>query len=117
VTAFCCTGLGLVNAALALRVRENAVTSNILFGLLLIFCGVNVPLSTLPQWMNTVSQGLPLTHGIEAARRLADGASFGSVSGLALTELLIGCAYAVCGYVLLRVLETESRRRGSLEVA
>jgi ABC-2 type transport system permease protein len=117
VTAFCCTGLGLVNAALALRVRENAVTSNILFGLLLIFCGVNVPLSTLPQWMNTVSQGLPLTHGIEAARRLADGASFGSVSGLALTELLIGCVYAVCGYVLLRVLETESRRRGSLEVA
>ena len=44
VTAFSCTGLGLCNAALGLRVRETAVTSNILFGLLLVFCGVNVPL-------------------------------------------------------------------------
>jgi len=117
VTAFSCTGLGLVNAALALRVRENAVTSNVLFGLLLVFCGVNVPLSTLPSWMNTIAQGLPLTHGIEAGRRLAGGASLHDVLGLVGAELLIGCVYAVVGYTLLRVVETESRRRGSLEVA
>ena len=38
-----------------------------------VFSGVNVPLSALPGWMSTIAQGLPLTHGIEAARRLADG--------------------------------------------
>ena len=42
VAAVSCTGLGLVNAALGLRVRETAVMSNVLFGVLLIFCGVNV---------------------------------------------------------------------------
>ena len=42
MAAFSCTGLGLVTAALAMRVRETAVLSNIFFGVLLIFCGVNV---------------------------------------------------------------------------
>jgi ABC-2 type transport system permease protein len=117
VSAFSCTGLGLVNAALGLRVRETAVLSNILFGVLLVFCGVNVPLSSLPTWMSTISQGLPLTHGIEAARHLAAGAAFHSVTGLVAAELLIGSLYAVAGYLLLRLMEVESRRRGSLEIA
>ena len=68
VAAFSCTGLGLINAALALRVRESAVLSNVLFGFLLIFTGANVPLSDLPDWMQTVSQWIPFTHAIEAAR-------------------------------------------------
>jgi ABC-2 type transport system permease protein len=117
VTAFSCTGLGLVNAAIALRARETAVASNVLFGLLLLFCGVNVPLSELPDWMSTIAQGLPLTHGIGAARRLADGATLGDVSGLMTAEALIGCAYAAAGYVLLRVLEGRSRRLATLEIA
>jgi ABC-2 type transport system permease protein len=67
--------------------------------------------------MSTISQGLPLTHGIEAARRLADGASIHGVGGLVAAELLIGCLYAIAGYLLLRLMEVESRRRGSLEIA
>ena len=60
VASFSCTGLGLVCAALALRVRETAVLANVIFGILLVFCGVNVPLETLPDWMqsdpNTASE-------------------------------------------------------------
>ena len=117
MTAFSCTGLGLCNAALGLRVRETAVTSNILFGFLLVFCGVNVPLSSLPAWMSTIAEGLPLTHGIAAARQLAGGAGLGKVAGLVGAELLIGCIYVVGGYALLRLMEIESRRRGTLEIA
>jgi ABC-2 type transport system permease protein len=115
VTATSCTGLGLVNGAIGLRVRESAVSSNILFGLLLVFCGVNVPLDQLPDWMQAISQVLPLTHGIEAARELADGASFGDVGGLVATEAAIGFVWAVIGCTLLRVLELEARRRATLE--
>jgi len=77
-----CTGLGLTNAALGLRVRETAVLSNVLFGVLLIFCGVNVSLDALPDWMAAVGSWLPLTHAIQAARELAAGGSLGSVAGL-----------------------------------
>jgi ABC-2 type transport system permease protein len=115
LAAFSCTGLGLLNAAVSLRVRENAVLSNVIFGFLLIFTGANVPLSELPDWMSTLSGGLPFTHAIKAARKLTDGASLGSVGGLLATELLIGLCYAAAGYGLLRIMERQSRRHASLE--
>jgi ABC-2 type transport system permease protein len=94
VSAVSCTGLGLINGALGLRVRETAVLANIIFGLLLIFSGANVPLDQLPGWMQAISQVIPLTHGIEAAREIADGASLGDVANLVWTELGIGACYA-----------------------
>ena len=117
ITAVSCTGLGLIGAAIGLRVRETAVLANIFFGVLLVFCGVNVALSDVPNWMATVGRGLPLTHGIQASRRLADGAGLDAVGGTVATEALIGLVYAVLGYLLLRAFEFESRRRATLETA
>ena len=117
VTAVSCTGLGLVNGAIGLRVRESAVSSNILFGVLLVVCGVNVPLDRLPGWLEAIGRGLPLTHGIQAARELTDGARLGDVWSLVATEAFIGVVWGVLGCVLLRVLEVESRRRATLETA
>ena len=117
VTAYSCTGLGLVNAALGLRVRETAVLGNVIFGLLMILCGVNVALDDLPGWMSSIGRALPLTHGIEAARRAADGETVGAVGGALATEALIGTAYAIAGYGLLLFFERESRRHATLERA
>jgi len=115
VCAFSCTGIGLLCASVGLRVRETATLNNIVFGLLLVFCGVNVALDELPSWMSTIAQGLPLTHGIEAARRLADGESFGGVQRLVGAEALVGVLWGICGYTLLRLMEWESRRSAALE--
>ena len=115
IAAFSCTGLGLVNAAASLRIRENAVLSNVIFGFLLIFTGANVPLDSLPDWMGTVAQGLPFTHAIKAAREVAAGASLGDVRGLLGAELLVGAIYGVAGYALLRWFEVLGRRYATLE--
>ena len=115
IAAFSCTGLGLVNAAASLRIRENAVLSNVIFGFLLIFTGANVPLDSLPNWMSTVAQGLPFTHAIKAARELAAGATLGDVRGLRGAELLVGAIYGVAGYALLRWCEVLGRRYATLE--
>lgn len=112
--AFSCTGLGLVNASIGLRIREIAVLSNILFGFLLVFCGVNVPLDVLPGWMSAVAKVLPLTHAIQAARRVVEGASLGDVSSLLAAEIVIGLAYAAAGVALLRFFERSSRRHATL---
>ena len=117
VAAFSCSGLGLINAAISLRVRENAVLSNVIFGFLLIFTGANVPLDELPNWMSTISNFLPLTHAIEAVRDLAAGDSFSSVLGLVGTELAIGLAYLFVGYGLLRFFEWQGRVHATLERA
>jgi ABC-2 type transport system permease protein len=117
VCAVSCTGLGLINGALGLRVREVAVLGNIIFGLLLIFTGANVPIDQLPGWMQAISDVVPLTHGIEAARLLADGASLGSVDHLIAQELLVGAVYGLVGYGFVRFFEWQGRVHATLEVA
>ena len=117
VSTFSCTGLGLICAAIGLRVRETAVLNNVIFGLLLIFTGANVPIEQLPGWMQTIANSIPLTHGIQAARELADGATLGDVAGLIGTELLIGVIYTVIGYQALRFMESQSRKRASIQIA
>jgi ABC-2 type transport system permease protein len=117
VSSFSCTGLGLVAAALALRVRETAVLSNLVMGVLLIFCGVNVALSELPRWMAAVGRVLPLTHGIEAARALVGGAGWSQVGGLVGDEAVIGVVYLLIGLGMLKWFEVESRRSATLDLA
>lgn len=116
VAAASCTGMGLANAALGLRVRETAVMSNVLFGVLLIFCGANIPLDAMPGWMAAIASWMPLTHAIEAARGLAAGGTLGSVAGLIGQEVALGLLYGAAGLVALRLLEAEGRRRATLEI-
>jgi ABC-2 type transport system permease protein len=115
IAAFSCTGLGLINAALSLRIRENAVLNNVIFGFLLIFTGANVPLDALPGWMSTAAQGMPFTHAIKAARQLAAGGGLGDVRGLIGAEILVGAVYGIVGYGVLRFFELQGRRHATLE--
>jgi ABC-2 type transport system permease protein len=115
VTSFSCTALGLLTGSIGLRARDVFFLANLVALLLLLFCGVNVPLDALPDWMETVSRGLPLTHGIEAARAIADGVAFSEVSNLVATEAAIGGVYALVAYMLFRFFEVEGRRRATLE--
>jgi ABC-2 type transport system permease protein len=117
VASFSCTGLGLICAAIGLRVRQTAVLDNVIFGLLLVFTGANVPIDEFPGWMQAISNRIPLTHGIEAARDVAEGSSLGDVSGLIATEFAIGVVYTVVGYLALRVMEYASRQRASIQIA
>ncbi|TML17433.1 MAG: ABC transporter permease, partial [Actinobacteria bacterium] len=90
VSSFSCTAFGTLIGAFGLRGRDIFFFANLMIFVFLLFCGVNVRLDALPNWMQQVASVLPLTHGIRAARRVADGASLGDVSSLVLTELLIG---------------------------
>ena len=102
VSSFSCTAFGTLIGAFGLRGRDIFFFANLMIFVFLLFCGVNVPVDVLPQWMQAVSRVLPLTHGIAAARQVADGASLGDVSGLVLTELFIGLCYAAFAYGLLQ---------------
>ena len=89
--------------------------NNAVYFLLLIFSGANVPLASLPVWMQAISQILPLTRGIAAARAVIGGASLAAVAPLILGEFLIGAFYVVLGYFLFRWFEALAKQRGTLE--
>lgn len=115
VTSFSCTAFGTMIGAFGLRGRDIFFFANLMIFVFLLFCGVNVPVDSLPGWMQAIGEVLPLTHGIEAARRVAEGSSPGDVSGLVLTEAVIGVCYAALAYALLRLFELDGRRRATLE--
>lgn len=115
VTAVSTTGLGLLLGSLGLRVRDVFFASNLVYFLMLLLCGVNVPLEVLPGWLQALGRSLPLTHGLEAAREIVGGAQLTDVAGLLATEAAIGAAYGTVAFALFRLFELEGRRRASLE--
>ena len=114
-TSVSCTCFGFLGGPLGLRWRDAIIAINLADAVLLIFCGVNIPIQSLPGWMQAVSEYLPVTHGLRAARRVADGAALGDVGGLIAAELAIGATYAVLGFLWLRHLELVARRGATLE--
>jgi ABC-2 type transport system permease protein len=117
ICAFSCTGLGLAGAGIGLVMREQAVLANIMFGVILIFTGANVAVDQLPGWMQSISNVLPFTHGIEAAREVADGASLSAVADLLAVEVSLGLAYGALGYAFIRGAERLSLRWATLDRA
>ena len=108
-------GVGLMFGSLSLVTRDVFVIANAVYYLLLVFCGINIPVSRLPEWAQLISSGLPLTRGVQAAREAVSGAGLAQVSGLLAGELAIGLVYALAGYALFRWLEHAARRGGLQE--
>lgn len=115
VTTAACTAFGLLLGSVGLRAKDFFFVANLAYFLMLLFCGVNIPIDQLPGWMSAISRCLPLTHGIAAAREIAAGQSFHHAAGLVWTEAGIGLAYAAGAYLLFRILEHESRRSAVLD--
>ncbi len=116
VTVFSCTARGALQGSVSLRLRDGLLGANLLVMGFLLFCGVNIPLSELPGWMQVVGNLLPFTPGLQAVRLAADGAGLDQVGGLIAVELLIGVIYAVLAFLLFRVLERSSRQNATLDV-
>ena len=116
VVAASCTAFGLVLGTLSLRVREPILLAGLVYSLLLLLCGVNVPVDELPRALELLGSVLPVTHGIAAARELASGSSLGDVSDSILAEAGLGAMYGALAFGLFRLLELRARREGSLEL-
>ena len=111
-----CAALGLCIGALGLRGRSVSVFADTVGAAMLLVCGANVPQDRLPDAVNTIASYLPLTHGIEAAREIDDGATIAQVADLLVAELVVGGGYLVAGLILLRVFEHQGRASGSLDL-
>ncbi len=81
----------------------------------MLFSGANLPLEKIPLWIQAVSNVLPLTRGIRAARLLVASAPLGDVLPLLMGELAVGCAYALLGFAVFQWFEMQAKRRGTLE--
>ena len=116
ITTASTSGLGLLLGCLSLITRNVMFINNTVYFLLLALCGANVPVSSLPDWVQRISYFLPLTRGIASARLIVEGANLRDVGPLLGGELLVGAVYITLGYVLFRQFEIQAKKRGTLEM-
>jgi ABC-2 type transport system permease protein len=109
------TGLGFIMGTISLVSRDGWMFTNTLGQLLFILIGVNIPIDKLPAFLQPISNYLPMTRGILAARQVLDGAGWLDVAGLLGGEILVGLVYILFGYTLFRLMERASMSTGSLD--
>ena len=115
VSVLSCAAWGLALGSLGLRFRDVFVIANVAYYVMWILCGVNLPASALPGALVWIGRVLPMTHGIEAARRVAGGGGLGSAWMPLLVELGIGLGWAEAALLLFKLFEAEGKHRATLE--
>ena len=123
VSAFCSIlalavasiGFALLLGNVAVASGRGGYTFQFAYGIVLILSGVVIPTSSLPPLLYEISQIIPVTNGLAAARASVAGAGLAEVGGLILAELLVGITYALVGAVLFRLVEARAKRLGNLD--
>ena len=82
---------------------------------LMAFCGVNIPVSYWPGWLEAIAQVLPLTHGLEAVRGLLAGASATTVLQDAGLELAVAAGWLALTALVMDRMAESGRANGSIE--
>lgn len=110
-------GYSLILGGLTLRFKRIEILKELFQIAVLIFGGVLVPLSRMPEWMAAIARLLPLTPGVEALREiLLGGASLGTLASDGTLLWLVGsaAAYLLIGIVTFTWCGRIARRRGTL---
>jgi ABC-2 type transport system permease protein len=115
LTAFTMAGFGLMIGGLAFYFRNPIVFANIFTFVLLVFCGINFPVSYLPQGIQFISYLIPLTFGVQAGREVIAGSTLAAVSPLIVQMLITGFAGFALGFFFFRTFENSARKNGRLE--
>jgi len=115
LTAFTMAGFGLFIGGLSFFFRNPMVFANIFTFVLLIFCGVNFPVQSLPTVIQPVSYLFPLTYGITAARSAISGGNLIQIAPTLALQLIVGFAAMVVGFLFFRSFENSARKTGKME--
>ena len=108
-------GFGLFIGGLSFFFRNPMVFANIFTFVLLIFCGVNFPVQSLPTVIQPVSYLFPLTYGITAARNAISGGNLIQIAPTLALQLVVGLAAMVVGFLFFRSFENNARKTGKME--
>ena len=115
LTAFTMAGFGLFIGGLSFFFRNPMVFANIFTFGLLIFCGVNFPVQSLPTVIQPVSYLFPLTYGITAARSAISGGNLIQIAPTLALQLVVGFVAMVVGFLFFRSFENNARKTGKME--
>ncbi len=111
ITSFSMSGFGLMLAGFAFYLRQSIVIANIFTFIVLLFCGVNFPIESLPPTLRPISYAIPLTYGENVIH------GFGDVTLNLIYDAVSGVILMLIGFVIFRYFERAARKKGFLEIA
>lgn len=111
------SALGWMIGAFSLPIRYGYMICNWFAYVMIILCGVNIPLTAMPPAVQVVGSLLPVTNGLLAVRAIIDGATYSSVLLLIGKELLIGIVFAALAWLMFGYRMRVTRQRGTFGLA
>jgi len=106
---------GLFIGAVAYLVLDANFLANLALFAIVLLTGANVPLEELPSWAGALSTLLPLTRTVAASRGFAAGGELAAGLPLLAGDVVVATVWGLAGFALFQTLETQARRRGTLE--
>lgn len=110
---FSIMAMGVLIGIFALITREIHMLLNIAYSSMLVLSGANIPVDQLPSVLRFISNIIPMTRSIKAARELMNGNTH--IFSLLLGELLVGCAYIIIALLIYNFLERQARKGATID--
>lgn len=108
-------GLGMLFASFVVYFKEVNAMVFLVRGVFMVFAGMTYPIEVLPDWMQRVSEFLPLTYSIRALRAVGlSGQDWAAVQGDAAALGVFSVVFLVLGLGAFRLVERMARRAGTI---
>jgi len=101
--------------SVGIHLRTSAIIANIVSYIGLLISGVNFPISYLPDWVQVVSNCMPLTYAVEATRSAVNGASLADLWLQIVMMTVLGIIFAIVAWYSFRFFEKKSRISGTAD--
>lgn len=108
-------GFGVFLSSFGLLSDSMHMLLNVSASVLAIFSGVNFPVNQLSPAVRWISQIIPLTHSMQAADMLFSSFDAGQFVYLLCYELVLGIAYIIICFLIFKIVEKLSIKKGTLE--
>jgi ABC-2 type transport system permease protein len=116
ITLATASTIGWLVGSIALPVRWGTMIGNVIAYSMMILCGINFPVTSLPPVMRIASYLFPVTNGLLAIRAIIDGASYTSVLPLVGKELIIGFVFGTSAWLTFGYRLHILKKGGNLEL-
>nr|CBJ93128.1 Putative ABC-type multidrug transport system, permease component [Vibrio nigripulchritudo] len=98
--------LSLMVASIMLASRDTYLTQNTVFAIIGLTTGISFPISYLPDWIQLISNAIPITNAVDIIRSVVEGNSFLVSFNECWKHLLIlNLIYGLAGYFLVKYTE------------
>jgi ABC-2 type transport system permease protein len=116
ITLASASTIGWLIGSIALPVRWGTMIGNVVAYSMMILCGINFPVTSLPPVVQKVSSLIPVTNGLLAIRGIIDGASYPNVIPLVGKELIIAVVFGTIAWLTFGYRLRVLRQGGNLEL-